>query len=254
MAAVTAARWPRTIAMFAVVAGRDRVDDPPIIVSTQLCSRRVGALLLLLAVAACSSPSPATDIDAAVDGAIDAAADAPYQDDGVPTRQPCTNNLGSGLTTAHGRLDGYLVAIVPPGFRGCNGDSDHVHLQVRMAGDIYDVAINVSDPADVDYLATDLPLPDGPWQEGWHPGPDGLLDYPSLGVHAGAFVPTPMTTLTAAIDAELADVNHISVFMTGYGPDGGHLVHRNRGTDGAVVVRPLGAARLLMFKFSTNAF
>jgi len=37
-------------------------------------------------------------------------------DDGTPTRQTCTSNFGDALSAqaTYGRLDGYLVAIVPP--------------------------------------------------------------------------------------------------------------------------------------------
>ena len=181
--------------------------------------------------------------------------DAAPQGDGTPTRVACTNNLGNALTTQHGRLDGYLVAIVPVGHNGCNGDSSHVHLQVKANSMTYDVAVNVSDPQDVDYLAADEALPDGPWSEGWHPGQAALLDYPTLGHHAADFTPTPQATLEADINTELASANHVSIFMTGYGPDGGHLVHRQGGgRDGAIVIDPLGAPRLLMFHFSTQSF
>ncbi len=215
--------------------------------------------VVLAAMVACGGGDPATPTaDGAVDGpvTIDAAPgpDAAWQPDGPPTRQACTDRLGTALTSVHGRLDGYLVAIVPTTTRTCNGDATHVHLQVRTNGAIYDVAVNVSDPANVDYLARDLPMPDGPWQEGWHPGQGGLFDYVALGLHSPDFTPMPEAQLTAALATELATANHVSVFMTGYGPDGGHLVHRNRGADGAIVLRPLGAARALMFRFSTNTF
>jgi hypothetical protein len=198
----------------------------------------------------------AAEVDAAAsDGDAPDAPDAPDGEDGTPRRQPCTNSFGAGLTTAHGRLDGYLVSIVPTTTSDCNGDARHVHLQIEMDGSIYDVAINVgADATGVYYLAKDLPLPDGPWAEGWHPDQEGLLDYPALGVSSADFAPTARTTLSDDLDHELADANHVSVFMTGYGPDGGHLVHRNYGEDGAIVVHPLGAPRLLMFRFAGNTF
>ena len=211
----------------------------------------------LLFLAACGGAASMPDASA-VDAQADAGPpgpDAPYLPDGTPTRMPCTNSLGSALTTVHGRLDGYLVAIVPSTTHSCNGDDTHVHLQVRANGSVYDVAVNVSDPQNVDYLAKDMALPDGAWSEGWHPGQAALLDYPSLGLHAADFAPTPQGTLETAINTELADANHGSIFMTGYGPDGGHLVHRNgNGADGAIVIRPLGASRLLMLHFANQAF
>jgi hypothetical protein len=221
-----------------------------------MTSRCAVSILLAAACAACGG-GPGTAPDAAA-GPPDAhvGPDAPWQDDGPPTRLPCTSSLGTDLSTMHGRLDGYLVAIVPSSARGCNGDADHVHLQVRAGGAVYDVAVNVFDPADVDYLAADMPLVDGAWAEGWHPGQPALLDYPTtLGVHSTDFTPTPKSQLEADLMTELADVNHISVFMTGYGPDGGHLVHRKgTGEDGALFVRPLGGARALLFHFSDQTF
>ena len=93
----------------------------------------------------------------------------------------------------------------------------HVHLQVKANGEIYDVAVNVQDPANVDYLAKDMPLPDGAWSEGWHPSQASLLDYPTIGVHAGDFTPTAQTDSESALDTELASANHVSISMTGDG-------------------------------------
>jgi hypothetical protein len=209
------------------------------------------------------APDPAAP-DAPVDVATHpdpGAADVPKDpgqpasaDDGTPTRQACTGHFGSGLTATHGRLDGYLVAIVRPGASGCNADSDHVHLQVRMGGEIYDVAVNVGGSSAVLFREWDGPLDDGAWAEGWHPG--DALDYVSLGLHSDDFTTTAMDALTAEITADLDDANHLSVFATGYGSDGIHLVHRNGdGDDGAIVVDPLAAtSRYLLFNFPDQSF
>ncbi|HEY3450374.1 MAG TPA: hypothetical protein VGK67_28730 [Myxococcales bacterium] len=195
---------------------------------------------------------------------FDASAPAPLDagvvpvDDGAPTRVACTSHYGSALTKTHGRLDGYLVAIVPPGNGGCNVDSDHVHLQVRMDGAIYDVAVNVystsSGSPDVDFAEADEALVDGPWAEGWHS--TDALDYVQFGLHAADFVATSKSALVERITEDLATANHVSVFATGYGGTGAHLVHRNGGgRDGAIVVRPLSAApHYLMFHFSDQTF
>jgi len=213
-------------------------------------------LCALAASTACRDPSPGvTDAPPPMIDARVGAPDGPWLPDGTPTRMPCTNTLGHALTAVHGRLDGYLVAIVPVGAHSCNGDDTHVHLQVRASGSVYDVAVNVSDPANVHYLAQDMTMPDGPWSEGWHPGQAALLDYPTIGAHSTAFTALSTADLAKALDTELADVNHVSIFMTGYGDNGGHLVHRNgAGEDGAIVVRPLGASRLLMFHFAGTVF
>ena len=179
------------------------------------------------------------------------------QPDGTATRRTCTNTLGNALTAQHGRLDGTLVAIVAPGARTCNGDSDHVHLQVQANGAVYDVAVNVHDNTggNVFYLARDgAPWPFS-WVEGWHPNVP--LGYRALGLTAGQFTAFPLTTLAGKITTELAGVNHVSIFATGYGPDGIHNVHfgDGYGYDGAIVIRPLSSnARTLYFHFADQSF
>jgi hypothetical protein len=186
---------------------------------------------------------------------IDAA--LPSSDDGNPTRQQCTPNFGSGLTAVHGRLDGYLVTILPPktGFQ-CNGDSSHVHLQVMMMGGIYDIAVNVQDDngGAVYFLAKNMVMPDGAWAEGWHAG--DTLGYASLGVASADFAPLDEAPLATEIENELASVNHISVFGTGYNANGAHLIHYNGGTnDGAIVIEPQDSpSRLLLFHFASDKF
>lgn len=178
-------------------------------------------------------------------------------DDGAPVRQACTSSFGHGITSAYGRLDGQLISIVAPGHRGCNGDSDHLHLQVEASGAAYDIAITVVDMNGgmVDYLALDrAPLGD-PFVEGWHSS--ATLDYPTIGAHATDFAATLKATLAADVSAELANANHVSVFASGYTDgSGAHKVHRNGGgTDGALVIRPLsGLARVLLFHFGSQSF
>lgn len=183
--------------------------------------------------------------DAGSGGGFDA---APDPADGAPTRKACTNAFGNAVTTFHGRLDGYLVAIVPTTQHTCNGDSTHVHLQVLMSGSVYDVAVNV------DGLEANLPhaMIGGPWSEGWHTTSESL-DYPTaLGIHSPSFA----TTNAQALIASLANANHISVFATGYGPTGMHLVHRKgNGNDGAIIVNPLGGTpQFFVFRFATDSF
>ena len=189
--------------------------------------------------------------DASKDASEDATTTSP---DGTPMRADCTSSFGSGLTGAsHGRLDGTLIAIVAPdGTHQCNADSDHLHLQIRMSGSTYDIAINV---AGVDVAEKDAPLLDGAWSEGWHPG--AALDYPtSLGLHASDFTSIDETPLLQHLEAALATVNHISVFATKYNSGGAHLVHRNgNGNDGALVLRPLaGPAHYIVFHFPNQTF
>ncbi len=233
---------------------------------------------LLLAWVGCSTNAPPATIDGAVghgDAAVhdgpNAADAAPGTDagggsgsnlDGTPTRQPCTSNFGNALpgSGTFGRMDGYLVAIVPPGStNACNDDSSHVHLQIKVNGAIYDIAIDATDSQtrtdDVHTATLDIPMPSGPaWSEGFHTGV--TLDYPSLGVHASALPLQTKAQIVNAFESDLATVNHISIFTTTYGSDGAHLVHRNGGGhDGAVVTEPLSpTAHVRLLSFSGQSF
>ena len=170
--------------------------------------------------------------------------------DGPPTRRQCTSSLGSGLSASHARLDGYIVAVIPPGQgKQCNGDSSHVHLQVLMNNQVYDVAVNTNGQGQM--TTKDEALLGGPWAEGWHT--QDALDYPtSLGVHAAGF----STTTATAVENALAQANHVSIFCTGYGSTGCHLVHRQgTGHDGAIVIDPLSpTSKWLLFDFAGDNF
>lgn len=179
-----------------------------------------------------------------------------HVDDGTSTRVPCTGSFGSELTKTFGRIDGYLVAIVEPGGTRCNSDDDHLLLQVRANGAIYEIAINVGMPGqeDVKSLAVELPLPGPPWQEGWHPGLS--FNYPTAGLSASALVLASRDSHVRTIAAELAAVNRVSVFATAWGGGGAHLVHRNgNGRDGVLVTEPLSwPSHLRVFAFTRQAF
>lgn len=172
----------------------------------------------------------------------------------------CTSQFGHALSRAYGRIDGHLVAIVPAGVRGCNNDSDHLHLQVAADGAVYDIAVNlgarsVGGVFDLAVASDDVPLPGGAWSEGWHPMIAPLDYVTTLGLHAGAFTPRSPSDVAARLETELRDVDRIAVFATGYGPGGAHNVHRNGGMDGALALHPVGArAHLLLFRFSTQNF
>ena len=177
--------------------------------------------------------------------------------DGTPTRDQCTSSFGTGLSSSHGRLDGILVAIVPPSSNHtCSADSDHVHLQISVNGAIHDVAVNVHDNngGNVYFHEADLSLPDGAWSEGFHSGDS--LDYVQLGMHSGDFTSLSESALSQKISDELATANHVSVFATPYNSSGVHLVHRvGNGDDGAIVIRPLsGTPHLLFFHFANQSF
>jgi len=209
---------------------------------------------LFVALSACSGATvaPIDPVEAGVDaspsdGASPTVDADPSVGDGTPVRNACTSKLGQGLTKTFGRLDGTIVSIVPTSQTSCNGDSTHVHLQVLMQGAVYDVAVNV----DGLMAETSHAMVQGAWAEGWHSPAN--LDYPAdLSEHSPAFA----TTNASALEQKLASVNHVSIFATGYGPDGAHLVHRNGGGhDGAVVLWPLSdSPDFLVFRFSTQSF
>ncbi len=232
-------------------------------------------LAAAVSVAACggsSATGPATGGDDGGGAQADAATDdgpgdaqpsgdaGPSAGDGTPTRTsactPLSQQTGTAIDTFHGRLDGYLVYVVPQGGpSSCNGDYSHVHLQVKMNGDVYDVAVDIGKtPGDALFYEQDMPLPGGAWQEGWH---DDGLSYPQLGVHASQFTSEVPAALGQKIESELANVNHISVFGDAYQTHNGcHDVHyQNGSTDGAIVIDPLSpTAHVLFFRFSTQTF
>lgn len=175
----------------------------------------------------------------------------PTFDDGTPSRIACTKTLGNGLTPVHGRLDGELVAIVSATERKCPSDGQHLHLQVKMAGALYDIAVNL------DGLEgeTDAPLPGLPFAEGWHPMD---LDYVrDLGLHSTALTLTTPSAIRQRVETVLASANHIAVYGYGYtGSDGAHLIHRSAGGhDGALIINPLASkAHVIAFRFANDTF
>lgn len=197
-------------------------------------------------------------------GALDDGATGPdaapiIVDDGTPTRIECKpkSQLGDALTTAYGRLDGILVAIVPPANSGgCQADNDHLHLQIRMNGDIYDVAVNVGENGldDVHSTTREIAMPGPAWQEGWHTTVSA--NYVTLGLHATDLALESSAQLVTELMSDLATANHISVFATGYDTDGAHLVHRTgQSRDGLIVTQPLSRpAHVRMFAFTRQLF
>jgi hypothetical protein len=209
--------------------------------------------------------APSTSEDASLDARVDSpleASEASGPPDGKPTYTsvctPLSRETGTAIDTSHGRLDGYLLFVVPIGGSGaCNGDDSHVHLQIQMDGSIYDVAVDTGRfTGDVLLYETNMPIPDGAWSEGWH-GSDALT-YTALGIHSTEFTPEAPAALGTKLQAELAGVNHISVFGTGYAQGNGcHDVHYEdgNGNDGALVLEPLSPTpHVLFFRFSTDTF
>jgi hypothetical protein len=215
------------------------------------------SLLCLIAPSMLACSAPASESAGSAQAALGAPTDPGGTDDGTPTRTTCTSKFGNGLSGGFGRLDGFLVSIVPPGSGQCSADRHHVHLQVLSGGEVYDVAVN----ADGGFMATrDAPLPGDAWAEGWHT--PAHLDYVSdLGLHSQDFQQGDLPTLAEDIETALANANHISVFATTYSSGGAHLVHRGSGAnsnanrDGLIVTDPLSpTAHVYAFHFSNQTF
>jgi hypothetical protein len=230
--------------------------------SKRFCNSKVAPVALVgwLLVGCGGAPVSPTG-DGAVPGADGGtvadmtSASPPNGDDGTPTRQACVSKYGTGLTAAHGRLDGYLVSIVAPTNESkCNADNSHVHLQVLMNNAIYDVAVDTgSSGDDIYYLAKDMAPPGGAWAEGWHTS--DALNYSSLGLKSTDFTDASPTDAPGIVEMQLATTNHISVFGTGYNTNGMHLIHYESGKDGALVLEPQAAtSHVLFFRFAGDNF
>jgi hypothetical protein len=228
------------------------------------------ALLALVVGAACSSSSPdpvaATDAGAGDAPASDAGASTDASDAAVDTgpvdkAAACADTFGNDLVAPYGRLDGTVLAIVPPGHPTCamqNGT--HVVLQVTMKGAAYRMVVNVEseflgvDPK-VRFLAIDKPLPAPAWSEGWHAGV--TLDYPTtLDVHTAAFTPVAKDDLVKTVTDAIALGAKVSVYSTTSGGASSHKIHRNGASDdGAIVLGPDTATpHFLLFHFDQQTF
>jgi hypothetical protein len=172
------------------------------------------------------------------------------------------DDLGVGLTSAFGRLDGTVLAVVKPTDTECFlPNDDHVVLQVLWNGEAYRMVINVQssfgDP-DVFYLVSDKVPAGVTWEEGWHPGV--TLDYVNdLGLHSGAgvFTQYPMLELSDKIADEITLGQKVSVYAESDGyPSSAHNIHRNGGGhDGAIVIDPESdKPRALLFHFADQNF
>lgn len=202
-----------------------------------------------------SAPPDALARDAASDAPPDAA--LPDDGDGKPLRIPCSKTLGNALpTNTYGRLDGILVAVIPPtGPKACGADDDHYHLRVFALGDYYDISINIS--ADVHTTTLDRKA-FTPWADGFHEASSDIyVDYTGLGIHADTIPLSTPAALADAITADMATVNHISIYASTYNDGtGAHLVHFNGGgQDGLIVTKPLSPkAHMRAFSFTNQAF
>jgi hypothetical protein len=205
----------------------------------------------------------ASGADAGLESDATAPGDA---SDDVNKAAPCLEDasaFGQALTNAFGRVDGTIVAVIPPDDQACAlPNSTHLIIEVLMQGAVYRMVVDVlSDVAsdsgsfDVFFYEMDAPLADGAWADGWHTGI--AFDYVNtLAIHSTPFVAMSQADVVAKITSELTLGAHVSVFSTSAGePDSTHLVHRNlTNQDGAIVVSPETAPHYLLIRFSEDSF
>jgi len=237
---------------------------------------RAPLLAASIAIAACSShPSTTTPADAHAAEKLDATtpldARAPVDGRGglvdvgvdaipdVDKAATCAETFGDALTNAFGRLDGTVLAVVPPADDACADiNGTHVVIQVTLSGVAYRMVLDVlsdSGNPDVFFYEEDAPLAAGAWSEGWHAGVS--LDYVgTLGLHSTVFTEMKEAALVDKVTSEVEIGSHVSVFATSAGEaDSAHLIHRNlTNQDGAIVLNPETAPHYLLFRFSDQSF
>lgn len=161
----------------------------------------------------------------------------------------CATSFGSALTDNFGRIDGTVLAVVPPNTRECaQPHRTHVVVQVVMHGEAYRMVTNI----EVLTAKRDAPLTGPAWSEGWHT--EAPLDYVTdLNLAAGDFT---LDNPTAFIMDAVKPGARISVYATssgGFNSDSAHLVHRNLpNEDGAIVITPDTTPRYLLFRFPSK--
>ena len=203
------------------------------------------------------------DAGKAVDSDLDAGdATSATADASVDKAAACASSFGTGLTKAFGRLDGTVLAVVQPKDQQCPlPNSDHVILQVMVAGDVYRMVINIqsdfgTDPR-VRYAQVGHALVGSAWSEGWH-APASLDYVGDLGVHADVdgFTPYALPDLAAKIAADIDIGDKVSVYADSSGGASAHKIHRNLGgDDGAIVLHAASSApKFMLFHFDTQDF
>lgn len=240
----------RTAAAPALIP-RSGLDAPRAPWSNLAGMRLLGPLVLLAACGASRAAPDATPVDA-----------SPPDSDPGPKSGACASTFGAELTSAFGRLDGTILAVVPPTNTTCaqiNGT--HLTLQLTMHGAAYRMVVNVlSTSADLRVFIDELdaPLVGGPWAEGWHTGIP--LDYPTaLGVASTAFTPHDEAETVQLLTDRLELGAHVSVFATSSGgskADSAHLVHRHANHDDGAIVLDADTAtpHYILFHFADQTF
>ncbi len=203
--------------------------------------------LVILYCAACGSSAP---------GFLDAPAD------GTPAKAVgCATTFGTALTASFGRIDGTVLAVIPPSFQGCaQPNMTHTVVQLVVGGAAYRMVVNVLSTSNEPrvYLGeADAPLAGGAFAEGWHPG--FALDYTAtLGVAKSSFTLADQATAAARVYDSIELGQPLSVFATSGGPpqaDSAHDIHFYKpNQDGAIVLSPETAPHYLLTAFDDSSF
>ncbi|GAC1573463.1 MAG: hypothetical protein NVS3B20_05200 [Polyangiales bacterium] len=124
---------------------------------------------------------------------------------------------------------------------GCPGDVDHLHLQVAVGSNRYDIAVPVFDSmggAPIGVFAKDVAPTSAP--PGW--SNVGYSYVANLNVHATNFTMLDKPGVLAKLKSEL-QIAHVSIHGKAYSDGSGvHDVHYRDGThDGVILLRGRGA-------------
>lgn len=226
------------------------------------------ALGIILSVAACggsttSSANASSDDGGSSQGDGATSDDGASADDAGPASRnaactPLAQQTGTAVSSSYGRLDGTLVYVVGIGQgHACNGDDSHVHLQIEVSGNVYDVAVDIGTTKDeVGLDEQSITVPGGTWAEGWH-GSDAM-SYKSIGVSSSSMPLTAPNAVGSQLESLLVSTSKISIFCMGYAQGNGcHDVHYDDGSgkDGAIVVDPTSdSSPVVFFRFSSQSF
>ncbi len=189
----------------------------------------------------------------------DAARSTPEPDGGDAS--VCAEALSSTLSGTYGRLDGIVTALVLPGSTACHGDPTHLHLQVEVASNIYDVAVPVTFTDAGNQIGIDEKdeptLAGSAWTEGWH-GTGVTLDYvSSFDVHQSDFSLVSAAVATSRMRGLMSVGDEVSIWGHVYASlDGLNAIFRDDGvSDGAIaVVHPSTSVHYILLSKSTQTF
>lgn len=176
----------------------------------------------------------------------------------------CASTFGTQFTASFGRVDGTVVAVIPPTWLQCAlPNNDHVVIQVQLDGGVHRLVVNVlstSVDPNIRILERHGPLPAPAFETGWHPGL--TLDYANtLGIHSTdtAWQSVDMAHASALVSDAISIGAPISVYASSSGGTNAssvHLIHRHaRNDDGAIVIDPTSAdPKWLLFRFAEQSF